>query len=307
VVVTVVLALAALDARLGVERPVWDVTVPAAWAKGYAWVAETPPDTAILELPYGQFGDDVRYMVYALSHRRALANGYSGTLPRFPDVFGRFPEDVAVQALEDAGVRYVLVHPSRLGDNPFGVARLAKLAQRQELLVASFDDTLVYAVPPTARPPEPPLGRPLPRDGWRFVPPVPGLERALDGDPATHWEASSATGPVTVRVDLGHETRLSAVVLALERHVLEYPRQYAVRGSLDGRTWRQLGAEGPTVPPFASYRRDHRDVRLRLRIEPATVRFLELTVGTYPRDAWWYTNGRWGIHELLVYESPPDG
>jgi hypothetical protein len=298
VLTLVVLVLATVDARLGDPRPVYDLTVPPAWRRGYEWLAATPPDTAVLELPYGSFGSDAQYMVYALSHGRRLMNGYAAALPRFTDVVSRLPDDVALRALDDAGVRYVLVHPSRLA-GPFTASFLARLQARRDLQVAALDDTLVLAVPRMpAR--ESPGGTPLARDGWRIEGSAPDAVRAADGDLTTHWRATSAREDAWLRVDLGREVHVTGVAVELGMHVLEYPRRYQVRASRDGVVWETLGEEMPTIPPFASYRRDHRHIALTLNVRPGVARWIELRVPKYPAGPLVYGNGAWAVHELVV-------
>jgi hypothetical protein len=107
-----------------------------------------------------------------------------------------------------------------------------------------------------------------------------------------------------VRLDLGAERWVTGVVLDLGMHVLEYPRHYEVRASRDRLIWDVIGQESPTPPPFASYRRDHRHVTLRLQTVPTVARFLELRVPAYPQNAWAYCDGAWGIHELQVFGRP---
>ena len=292
--------LAALDARLGAALPVSDLTIPPEWARGYAWLAGTDPDAAILELPYGSFGGDAHYMVYALQHRRRLMNGYSAVLPRFPDLVGRVPNEVGWRGLRAAGVQYVVAHPSEL-TRPLRAAQLAALRERSDLLVASLDDTLVFAVPPAHTAPDPPLGVPLPHDGWRVT--LAGAEAAIDGDVATHWLANSRTSDVSLRINLRKPVHITDIVLDLGEHMLEYPRRYEVR-ALHGNEWTLIGRASPTPPPFESYRRDHRHVMLRLDVRPASTQWIELRVPAYPRNAWTYTTGVWAIHELLVYGTP---
>jgi hypothetical protein len=299
--VLAVVALALVDARLGDPRPVHDVTVPPQWARGYAWLRGTVPGTAIVEVPYGYYGDDARYMWYALSHGRRLMNGYSAAMPRVQDVVARLPRPEALRALEQAGVSFILVHPSLFRGNPLLEAQLAGLMRRRDLVVTTLDDTIVMNVPQSPRPPEPPLDDPLPRDGWTVEASTPGAEAAIDGDVETHWRANSMSEDQYLRLDLGAERRVAAVVLDLGMHVLEYPRQYELRASRDRLIWDVIGQESVTVPPFASYRIDHRHVTLRLRTVPTVARFLELRVPAYPRNAWAYCDGAWGIHELLVF------
>jgi hypothetical protein len=152
--VVAVVALALVDARLGDPRPVYDVTVPPEWTRGYAWLRGTVPGTAIVEVPYGYYGNDARYMWYALSHGRRLMNGYSAAMPRFQDVVARLPRAASLRALEDAGVSYILVHPSLFRGNPLLEAQLAGLERRRDLVVATLDDTIVLNVPQSSSPPE---------------------------------------------------------------------------------------------------------------------------------------------------------
>jgi hypothetical protein len=147
-VVVVVLLLAAADARLAAVRPVRDFTVPAAWRRGYDWLAGTLPGTPIVEIPYGGWADDANAMVYSLSHRRPIMNGYSAVVPNFSDTVSQLPEDVAWRALREAGVQYVLAHPSRLLEHPLTAPQLRRIRWRRDLVVAEIDDTLVLAVPP---------------------------------------------------------------------------------------------------------------------------------------------------------------
>src|SRR5262249_38397032 len=140
----------------------------------------------------------------------------------------------------------------------------------------------------------------LPRDGWRVEGSAPDAALAIDGDRTTHWRASSVTEDAWLRVDLGREVRITGVDVALGQHLLEYPRRYELRASRDGTTWETIGEEMPTIPPFASYRRDHRDITLTLQARPALARWIELRVPAYPPSPLIYGNGVWGVHELVV-------
>jgi hypothetical protein len=228
-------------------------------------------------------------------------------MPRFNDTIGRLPDDPAWRTLREAGVQYALVHPSRLKEHPLLAKVLGGLIRRRDLGIAELDDTLVLTVPPAPRREERPFGTPVTRDGWSVSSTAPGAERAIDGDVATHWQATSLKSDVSFRLDLGRERDVQDVVLALGPHLLEYPRAYRVRASTDGETWTQIGSEDPTIPPFASYRRDHRHVALRLVVTPTRARWIEIVVPTYPPNAWSYTDGTWGIHEIQVFEKPAAG
>ncbi|HTK28052.1 MAG TPA: hypothetical protein VL309_00765 [Vicinamibacterales bacterium] len=82
----------------------------------YRAVAGLPPGRVILELPLGDPAFDVRDMFYAIGHRHALVNGYSGGAPeaygllteRLADLLTR--PDRGWQAIHDSGANYVIVH-----------------------------------------------------------------------------------------------------------------------------------------------------------------------------------------------------
>src|SRR5262249_22321481 len=47
----------------------------------YRFIANLPPSSALLELPFGEIAFETRYMFFSISHWRPLANGYSGGSP----------------------------------------------------------------------------------------------------------------------------------------------------------------------------------------------------------------------------------
>jgi hypothetical protein len=145
-------------------------------------------------------------------------------------------------------------------------------------------------------------GRPLPRDGWRLEGSDPDVAHVADGDLATHWTTATFDRPTFLRVDLGREIHVSGVRLRVGVHLREYPHAWELWGSSDGTTWRRLGGEQPTAPPFASYRSDHRAIEIDLLVPPAEVRQLELRV---PKESTFvvfdgHSLGYWGVHELDV-------
>ena len=67
---------------------------------------------------------------------------------------------------------------------------------------------------------------------------------------------------------------------------------------MDGTTWQQLGGAPVTLPPFASYRRAHRDVEVPLQMSPGRGRYLEIRV---PARIAWTLPASWGVHEVRVF------
>jgi hypothetical protein len=320
-------AVIAIDTRLFAGPwPLTRLVPPDEVPPVYRWLASTPPETAVLELPYGPWGDDVRAMFLSLYHGRRLVNGYSAVIPFFGEVLLRFPEEIAVRALQDAGVSYVLAHRDRLRSDPVSARRLAEMEKRADLAPRWIGSTLVLTIPPASRSVDERVGRRLDRGGWKIVGISPGAARAIDGDLATHWLTRRRGG--FLRVDLGSTSRIERVVLRMGKHVLEYPPRYELRTSIDGKTWSRAGASAPaTLPPFASYRRDHHDVEVPLQFEPVEARHLEIRVPpagpiapspsaqrSESSSAWAFTlldpdalatDRPWGVHELEVYASSP--
>jgi hypothetical protein len=108
-------------ARVAVRRlPVGDA-VPAV----YRALAAEPPAGAVLELPMGGRDDlrafyrETQAMVLGTYHWRPLVNGYSDFAPATYDLLSalarRLPEPESLAILRDAGVRWIILHASRVG------------------------------------------------------------------------------------------------------------------------------------------------------------------------------------------------
>ena len=296
VVVAAVVALVLLDGRcLREGSPLTHMMTPAEVPEHYRWLATTPADTAVLELPYGFWDKETRYMVASLHHGRRLMNGYSALNPRFPEWTERFPDPPSLEALADAGIGYVMVHTAEYLRSARGTEAVRHM-QSASLPERRFGDTIVFTIPPAPRDP-PPADPPLPRERWHPVGDDPDLARAADGDLDTHWTAP-ADKDGRFRITFAESTVVSDVVLLLGRHVLEYPRGYSVAASLDDSTWEEIGGEPVTRPPFASYRADADHTELRLRLRPTRTRSIEIRVPGGPRVG---APAHWGIHELRVH------
>jgi hypothetical protein len=82
----------------------------------YHDLAPTPPDSVVLELPFGEPDYDVRAVYYSTVHWKKLVNGYSGFFPphysRLAAVLNAIArdDDVAWRALEEIGVTHVVIH-----------------------------------------------------------------------------------------------------------------------------------------------------------------------------------------------------
>jgi hypothetical protein len=130
----------------------------------YRWLAAQPTRDVIAHLPmldvYGlerrpAFHESV-YMVYSTVHWDPLVNGYSGIEPRqyvhIRNLMWSFPSEEFLDALRDAGTRYIVVH--RRGYGPFQWARLQKgmprALEHSLRQVVELDGDIVYELLPRA-------------------------------------------------------------------------------------------------------------------------------------------------------------
>jgi hypothetical protein len=281
------------------QQPVSRLSPPAEVPAVYRWLESTPPGTAVLELPAGIWTSDAMSMFYSLYHGRRLMNGYSAIIPWFADVFATFPSPRSVRALQDADVRYVIAHRERLSSSTR--RQLLHWEEREDLSPRWIGSALVLTIPPSPLPAPSPSGERLPPDRWRLEGSAPGADAAADGDLTTHWMARVDASDSYLRIDLGAEEIVTDLTLRLGPHVLEYPRQYRVLSSREGEDWDLAGSANLTPPPFASYRRDHRDVEVPLQISTTRARYLEIRV---PQRSMIRAPAVWGVHELQVHVEP---
>ena len=124
---------------------------PAARPAGiYSFVATTPPDSLVLELPFGDIGYEIRYTYFTLQHGRRILNGYSGVLP--PSYLRR--QAVLRTPLADpeaswaalAPATHVVVHIGAWFDDS-GTRVRQWLEQRGARVVGGADGAWLYELP----------------------------------------------------------------------------------------------------------------------------------------------------------------
>ncbi len=142
--------LAPLDARpYAVEIPAID-----------QWLATREGTGPVVELPVADPRDGNRaaslhstYMLHSTVHWRPLVNGYSGFTPASHDLLFRhlvnFPDDKSLEALEEIGVRYAVVHPDLYSPDewPAVEERLRDAVPRLRLIHRE-DDGLLFELTP---------------------------------------------------------------------------------------------------------------------------------------------------------------
>jgi hypothetical protein len=117
----------------------------------YRFVAQLPPEVVLLELPLGEPGFDVRHMLNAIAHKRALVNGYSGGAPveylllaeMLKDALTR-PDD-AWRTVAASGATHAIVHEGQY--EPGRGARIsAWLAAHGAHEIARFGEDRVFSL-----------------------------------------------------------------------------------------------------------------------------------------------------------------
>lgn len=95
------------------------------------------PRVVLVEVPFyprQAVFENAEYVLNSTIHWRPLMNGYSGYTPAsyvaVANVFWYFPRDYAIEAMRNAGVTHVMVHPNRFGSE--GTAVIKKLAERPD-------------------------------------------------------------------------------------------------------------------------------------------------------------------------------
>jgi len=256
----------------------------------YRWLARQPPGTTVFEVPAGDADTDATYMVAALRHRRALVNGYAPRGVQLP-VVSSFPQAGAIIALADVGVDYVLLHLDRIS-RPQRMLR--HLMANSALTRERIGRTVIIRVP-GVRTAAVVQGPQIPRAAWRLVS---GQTAAADGDLATHWRMDAPGPDDALEIELEGVWSLTGVSLELGAHLLGYPDEWVVRGSLKQAKWRRVGHAHDAIPPFQSYRVDHRRVTMPLGIRIGAVRSVMIS------PEW---SRRVDIHELTLYGTQIGG
>ena len=82
-------------------------------------LAREPGPVVLVEQPFfprWAIFQNGHYVLASTAHWRPLMNGYSGYTPdsyqKYADAFWYFPQDWAIDAMKNAGVTHVMVHPA---------------------------------------------------------------------------------------------------------------------------------------------------------------------------------------------------
>jgi len=112
----------------------------------YRFVAQLPPSSAVIEMPFGEIAFETRYMFYSTTHWRPLVNGYSGGAP---DQYGLWAErlkdaldlpEPAWAAVTESGATHLIVHEAGYaGDRGQQISKWVRAHGGQEVAVFGTD------------------------------------------------------------------------------------------------------------------------------------------------------------------------
>jgi hypothetical protein len=117
----------------------------------YALLRDEPGPVVVAEQPfYPRWAIFLNgpYVLNSTAHWRPLMNGYSGYTPdsyqQYANAFWYFPQEWAIQAMKDAGVTHVVVHPAAFRRDHQEVVPILDARSDFELLGIGADDVRLY-------------------------------------------------------------------------------------------------------------------------------------------------------------------
>jgi hypothetical protein len=260
----------------------------------YHWLAEQPGDFAIAHYPLRQKPEYQR-LAHSTLHWKKIVNGWSGLLPPLFEELRRrqdeLPFSESVAALEELGVRYLLLEPDlyRPRQRRAVLDEVGELGERLRPIVELEGVSVYELVETRAEAPEP--GAPPATDylrgkaSWRVdgQPENTAAHPTIDADLDTRWQAG--VGEATLEIDLGREARIEGVVLDLRGAPHDYPRAYRVELSAAGADWTTVAEAIGYQQPIVSFLRQD-TLHMHIPFAPATARHLKLTATRPGPDAW---------------------
>jgi F5/8 type C domain-containing protein len=305
------IAYSRLSRVLPDRRRVVAAAVLAAAVLGDGWIRAMPlerapepwpggtahPTGAILALPLGHPGDDLKTMYRAIQYDRPIVNGYSGYFPPWypPLRVGLEAKDPSMlEELSTLGVTEIIVDVSIDTDGALDAYARTK-ATRLNQPGGQF---AVYRLSPSRE--QRATERPLPGSVLSIhaidVNVKPEQASAMiDGDLETRWDTGPQTGKEQVIVDLGVARTANAIVMSLGPFSNDFPRDLQVEVSADRQSWTETWRGPVTTRTFAAALRDPKRVPIVISLDQHVVRYIRLRqLGVEPT---YY----WSIAELSVH------
>ena len=270
--------------------------VPDAWTTNEC-VLPTGTRGAVMELPLGEVGPDVRAMYRSIAHGRPTINGYSGYFPPHYLALrmGLASQDPDLLPLLAAhGLEYIVIHRGPRAERAFrkyvtgheGVELVCadRSLSVYRLLQRTTDETDDRRAPQTAVP----VASLQANVNSQLV------SAMMDGDINTRWSTGPQEPGMMLEIDLGVPRAVSGLELALGPSVRDFPRGLRIETSADGALWREVWNGTSVGRTVVAALRDPGEVPLLYEISSTGTRYLRLWLTE--RDATFY----WSVAELNV-------
>jgi hypothetical protein len=213
----------------------------------YHWLAGKPPG-AVIELPIKRFdvSPTLLYQYATLVHRHPIVNGYSGYGSALQAWWGGpttplnelVRMDVAIDALQSIGIKYLVVHPHDYDNREFSEQTIASLEKLGPQISEQIDFGRAAAFQLSSERKFAESNRPLGQ--LPTIPPTAfnasashgahRLAEAFDGNADTRWiTGRGQRGDEWVRIDFAEPMNVAGIRLKMAYATLgEYPRGLAV-------------------------------------------------------------------------------
>ncbi len=281
--------------------------------RAYEWLAHEPAG-AVLEVPIGSPGR-VNFGLWAqygaLLHRHPVINGLTRIETPLQAWLGGSASPLSYDGrqaeilpmLQSLGVSHVVVRPSRFVDNAFGMSTLAAL-QASALVTSTLREGGVHVLRLAPLPPaaELEIGRRIPSTAFTIAasPSGTGVERAVDGDPATRWlSGRPQDGSESIVLRFAATQDVARVDITLGNASLrDYPRHLRIESHDATGTVHVLHDENVLAPLGAAIRRAPERPVLTFALPPN--QSVALVLRQTGRAERWY----WSVDELAMWARP---
>ena len=251
---------------------------------------------AMLSLPLGHPGDDLKTMYRAVQYGRPIVNGYSGYFPPWypPLRAGLDAKDPSMlEELSTLGVTGIVVDASIDTDGA-----LDAYARTKATRLKAGGPFAFYRLSPSRQQPAgetPPSGAAVSIHAIDVNVKPDQAAAMTDGDLETRWDTGPQTGKEQVIIDLGMVRTANAIVMSLGPFANDFPRDLQVQVSTDGRSWTETWRGSVTTRTFAAAVRDPKRVPIVISLGQQPARYIRLRQhGVEPT---YY----WSIAELSVH------
>jgi hypothetical protein len=246
-----------------------------------------PADAAVLELPLGVY-EDATAMYHSIDHQRPTINGMSGYNAPHYGVLRTAMEEDRVEVLGAfASYRDVAIFVRR--DERAGALASLLVSRAMARVVAETDTHVVLLRDRMTLTNSSAFATEsvMPASSLSSNSNPDHLQLMSDGNRLTTWSTlDPQRGHESFTADLGHETIIQAVTLALGRSLTAFPRTLAIEVSEDGTAWTETWRGDTAEKTVAAAIENPRDVTVSFPFAATRARYVRLTQLGHSSQPW---------------------